>query len=766
MNKNDIIKKWSYVSNNIHNKIHDLLVEKLINFYSDFNNVSLINLNLLQETFNHYYWYMCNTTGELYFINIKIDDRDYQLTKDIKQILSEVNKYQFKQINFEIDSIFNDNTTYLTQQVVNENKYGITNLSVEDKSINNLNKSSRQIRYQRKEILSASKKRKLNDDDDEEVVDWDSMISATSIRNYMLNDPLLDFLKEYNINSLDAEPTRIKFSNKLPYNRCNNFNMFTNCIMKAGIEFEDELIKIIKNKHKVVKVADSYIHSRCNDKFIETINYMKKGVPIIYQGVLHDYNNKTYGLPDLLVRSDYINKLMGYNVIDDNESKIGSVKLNLKYHYKVVDIKHSTIPLRADGTHILNSDSIPAYKGQLCIYTNILNNILGVDVKKAYIWGKKYEYETKNVKYEITEFLNKLAIIDYDNIDSEYVKQTNDAIEWIHTLRNEGSNWKLLDIPCRRELFPNMKNEKDAPYRQLKNELNEKICEITSVWNCGIKRREIAHSHGVYGWNNIKCTSKIMGFSPSKTSSIIDKILITNRQKKSMVHPKKVLFERSEWHTSNKNILDFYLDFETLNSNFGSIIKDGIISYDNNQFVFMIGIGYSLDNKWIFKNFIMENKSTESELLMFNNFFIYVNKILKDNNKTTAKFYHWSQAEVISFNRFKNKNNIFKQNENNIILYDLFRVFKEEPITIKGALNFSLKTIAKALYKHKLIKSSWDTTSPCSNGLNAMIIANNIYDKTNITDIDEEPAMKDIAKYNEIDCKVMWEIHDLLKNKY
>ena len=38
---------------------------------------------------------------------------------------------------------------------------------------------------------------------------WNQMVSASSVRNYMLNDPLIDFLKEYNINSITDKPSNI-----------------------------------------------------------------------------------------------------------------------------------------------------------------------------------------------------------------------------------------------------------------------------------------------------------------------------------------------------------------------------------------------------------------------------------------------------------------------------------------------------------------------------------------------------------------------------
>jgi predicted RecB family nuclease len=788
MDKEKIITYWSYNKPEISYQVNDLIALKVADFYSKLNSIDLVSLNLLDESFNYYYWFICKNTGDLYFVNLNVDGRLYQLQKDILQALSELNRYVFKQLNFDVitsDTLPDDKSSLLHICEIRGKYYLIKNLSVDERTVLNLNKPSRTVRYQRRMVLTNNttsmdvdnntRKRFYNEitdvpdtynnlqskkkkSEEANLVDWGNMVAASSIRNYMLNDPLIDFLKEYNINSLTDVPSRIPNSKS-----CVNYNIdiFTKHIMAAGVEFENELIELIKKSHKVVKVAD-FIHSKKPEKFEETINLMRQGVPIIYQGVLHDYENKTFGIPDLIVRSDYINKLMGYDVISEEEAKSGSPKLKTPYHYKIIDIKHSNIPLRADGIHVLNSESIPAYKGQIHIYMVALNKVLGIDINKGYIWGKKYTWESCGVKYDETNFLNKLGIIDYDNMDLEYVTQTKSAVEWICTLRNEGSNWKLLPIPCRGELFPNMKNEKDGHYRKLKNELNNQICEITNVWYCGIKRRQSAHAHQVYGWNDPKCDSKIMGFNPGKIASTVDQILDINRQNTHLIRPSFITYDRKNWKNSSKDTVEFYLDFETLNSNFGSIIKDGIISYDSNQFIFMIGVGYSKNSQWVFKTFLMKSKTSDAEFVMFNEFMEYIKLVLKTEKKSHAKMYHWSFAEVGAYNSFKSRHASNKITDSHISFYDLNKVFINEPVTVHGALDFSLKTIAKALNKHELIKSVWDTSSPCSNGLNAMILANNLYEKTP-RDIDQEPIMKEIIYYNEIDCKVMWEIHNLIR---
>ena len=719
MDKNKIINYWSYIEYTENKNLYNNLIINFANKYSEDNNLKLINLNLLDKVFNSKYWFLCKDTGKLFFLNI-INNKYEQNNQDPISILSEINYYTFTELLFELD------TDYL-----------INNIYSTEKNITNLCKnSSRDTRYKRLTILKSNtpnNKRKFTD-----------MVSATSIRNYMLNDPLIDYLKEYNISSKKS---------KKP-------DLFSKYIMKSGIQFEDELIKLIMRDHTVIKVAD-FTQSKQENKLNETINLMKKGVPIIYQGVLHNYDNNTFGLPDLIVRSDYINKLMNYNVISDEESNIKSPQLGTRFHYKIIDIKHSTIPLRSDGIHILNSDNIPAYKGQLYIYTLALNKIQGIKINKAFIWGKKYSYESCKIKYNITDFLNKLAIVDFDNIDSEYIEQTRKGIDWIKTLRNEGSTWSLYPIPSRSELFPNMKNNKNGEWDQIKCELSENINEITQIWNCGFKKRQIAHSKHIYSWKNPKFNSKLLKMNKGKIGPTIDKILNINRQNRDIFRPKKIKYDRQNWISDNE-FLDFYLDFETFNTNLDSIIKEGEIIDDINQYIFMIGLGYEKNNKWVFKTFLMDNKSIDSETMMFNEFMEYINKVLYDENKKKCKLYHWSFAEVGSYISFKNRHSNLKIDDQHISFYDLNKVFINEPITINGALNYSLKTVAKALKKHKLIDSIWDTTSECSNGLNAMILANNLYDSLT-NNIINNSIMKEIIYYNEIDCKVLWEIHKLMK---
>jgi predicted RecB family nuclease len=200
-----------------------------------------------------------------------------------------------------------------------------------------------------------------------------------------------------------------------------------------------------------------------------------------------------------------------------------------------------------------------------------------------------------------------------------------------------------------------------------------------------------------------------------------------------------------------------------MNSNFGKIIINrNEVDYQDFNLIFMIGIGYENElNQWVYQSFIVRESTKNSEKEMLNNFWDFINGILKKYNKQEAVFIHWSMAEKISYEKSKLRHP--EMPDKNFV--DLYQVFLNEPIVVRGALNYSLKSIAKALYNHKIINTIWDVNSVCANGLNAMLIANNIYSK--LTDVtNKNPLMKDIEHYNEIDCKCLWEIIKYLRKNH
>ena len=569
-------------------------------------------------------------------------------------------------------------------------------------------------------------------------IEWDKMISASSIRNYLLKDTLSDWLKYYrvvDVHSINSKKNIFTKTIRKPENRN---NVFLNYIMGQGNEFEKKVYNELKDKYNCIKVAESY-NARNVDKFKYTVDCMKKGYDIIYQGVFHSYKYKLYGCPDLLVRSDKLKEIFNCDIVSDYKSD----NLNLDYHYVVIDIKHSTIKMAANGINIINSNQIPAYKGQVYIYNKILGEIQNYEPPCGYILGKKYEFKN----YNNNDYLNHLAVIDFQEYDKKYIEEVNNAIEWITRVREYGMGWKLLPLPSVPELYPNMKVNN---FNNIKEKLNNEIGEITGVWNCNIKNRENCHKRKIYTWKDENCNSDTLGFKPSKRAKIVDNIININRDNINKINLNKLY--AYDWDKFSENKKEFYLDFETIDKNMNNLTGN------SNQFIFMIGIGWEENNKWEFKSFYLKDLTNRNERNMLNTFFTFLKEKEKQFNQKSILL-HWTKAEPRFFKKSCTKYNM-NFNLENIEYFDLYDLFVDNYISIKGCFNYSLKSVARSMFNNNMIDTLWDKDSVCSNGLNAMYYALEYYKG------DNKDVMQSIINYNEIDCKVMYEILKYLRKSY
>ena len=732
----------------------------LIPFLSKQSNLSLTEIDKV--------WYL-DQNSKLYKLKIYEDGYSISNDSDFPEEISNLPKEN-------IYNVFNIYLEKVTRNTFVNNKDSVIKFSFNrneniyyylcDKII------EKEQQFNDIQINSKKRKRKYSEDysrfSDEISVDWSQMVSASRVRNYLLNDTLIDWLSEYNVTSINNDVSKClpnSLSKSSNFDQDYKIDEFTKHIMEQGILFEKEVIDLLGKNFQIVQASESF-QAREVRNFEYTKKLMKEGVPIIYQAVLHDYESKTYGCPDILVRSDYVNKIFNSEVIEESKTNCRSLLLGTDFYYIVIDIKHSTLHFNVDFKTLRNRDSIPAYKGQLYVYNEALSKIQGYNPKKALIIGKMWNW--KNMSGN--NFLEKPGIVDYNDFDSNYEEQTKDAIKWVLRVRNEGSRWKLTPLPSIPELYPNMNNEKDGHWKYIKKELAESINEITSLWMCGIKNRQIAHGNHISGFKDPECSAENLGFKEGKIADTLDKIISINRNEESdkLILPNKIktsTIDSFNWRTMNEDSLEFYLDYETMNSNLGRVfVEDNNIGYQENQFIFQIGVGYLKNDKWTYKSFIAPTHDLMGEVSMINNFWNYIKKVKKEENKEKEHFVHWYNAEPISYNKLKERVKKVGINLESMMFVDLYKLFRQEPITVKGSLNFSLKSIAKAMNKLKLIKTNWDSNNPCSNGLNAMLLAHKAYEQAKEPITEKNVIMNNIVHYNQVDCKVLWEIISYIRN--
>jgi hypothetical protein len=586
-------------------------------------------------------------------------------------------------------------------------------------------------------------------------------ISATKTKNYLLKDPVIDWLEKYYLKiGFGDKNINYRKINRDKQNISQEMDIMKNTLFKKGNEFEEKIYQELDKMTNCVSVINNY--TECSiEKMQDTIKYMQEGVPIIKQAVLYNESNRTFGIADLLIRSDYINKLFTDNIehITNYEETIGC-KFSDNYHYRIIDIKWAQLQLCSNGFKILNTDRYPAYKGQLAIYNLALGKIQDYIPNIAYILGKSYKYECKSKIYYGLNSFDRLGQIQYNDFDSKYIELTKKAIDWYRDMLVNGSMWNII-TNNKIELCPNMCNTADTPYSDIKQELARKRFELTSIWRVGVKNRELAYNNNVFNWMDSNCNSTVMGI-PKTTSTIVDNIITINKNPTVKYYPSKISSNMYEWR-DNKNYIDFFIDFETINDIF---YKDSVTINNNKNmnYIFMFGVGYfDINNKWIFKEFHMDKLNNQEELITMNQFKDYINekfeerKILSTNK---IRFFHWSAAETSFLESFNNKNNdILASFLSQIDFADLYKLFITEPICISGCTTFKLKDISKALYNLGLIKSTWKNID-VANGLTAMLDGCLYYKsiENNTKEEKMDQMFQNIIMYNEVDCKVMGEI--------
>ena len=144
-------------------------------------------------------------------------------------------------------------------------------------------------------------------------------------------------------------------------------------------------------------------------------------------------------------------------------------------------------------------------------------------------------------------------------------------------------------------------------------------------------------------------------------------------------------------------------------------------------------------------------------------------QFVSDRGQPKVYYWHaesnfWKTAECRQFDLAREDNN--QERENHISdkwkvtkWHDLCKLFLAEPIVVKDCFKFGLKAIAGAMRKHGMISACME--SKCSSGLSAMIGAWKTYSECE--NPESSDIMKDIIKYNEFDCKVLWEILTFLR---
>lgn len=532
--------------------------------------------------------------------------------------------------------------------------------------------------------------------------DWRDWVSASKTRNRLIDDPILDWLDLY------GTERGYPRDDELPdYDERFDFMRF---ILAKGRQFESAACDWLSDRHDLVRIGTDWTDTQDVDAARRTWEELQQGREIVAQGVLWNPQARTYGAPDLLVRSDVLRSLFP-EVITEDEAREPAPDLAASWHYRAIDIKYTTFHLLKNG-HA--STKHAAYMAQVFIYNEALGRLQGFTPPSAYLLGRAWQ----TTRERGDSALERLARVDrgFKFRGNGYLSErVSDALVWIRRLRAEGGEW--LRDPDNPEVVPDLSNRQDGPWHTAK--------------------RQIATELGI----------------DEARMPVTDPLLLPNR----------VTATEGLWR--EPATAEFFVDFETVNDlddDFAEFPRKGVP-----PILFMIGCGHLEDDadptSWVWRIFIADALDEESERRVIEEWLTHMAEICRarDCSLDGARLYHWAHHEPSflcgSYNACTIRHG--RPEWADLPWLDLLRdVFRAEPVVVGGTAGNGLKEIANAMHDAGLIATRWGDGPADGLGAQAGAWWCAAEARRSGCTLADPELMQSIADYNEIDCKVMAEI--------
>jgi hypothetical protein len=584
--------------------------------------------------------------------------------------------------------------------------------------------------------------------------DWLEWVAAGDVRNWCHDDLLVDWLSEY------GEQHGFRRDDQLPgYDRAFDLPRY---LMDQGRRFEQAVLVDLQQRWPVTRIATRPDEARSLAAAEATWDAMKNGAPVIASGVLRDPERRTFGVADLLVRSDVLGELCPDAFVGD-QLELPVAAMRHGRHYRIVDVKFSTLHLLKDGG--LGADSISAMT-QAWMYNEALGRVQGFTPPAAYVAGRAWRQggERGDRCWEKLARVPREAFV--RSRDEDLGAVVARALAWVRRLRTEGAEWRVLPLPSVPELWPNMKARSDFPWHSAKAEIAAKLGELTILPRVNPELRAAAHSVGVTRWDDARTSAVLLGVD-GEHARTLDAVITVNRDPGDVLRPKRVGADEAQWRIPPA--AEAFVDFEfvhDMDDDFSTFPQKG-----GQTLIFQIGSGTYRERRWSFHQFTVDDLGVEAEARMIDDWLAHLADLARDAGCASAsdvRLVHWSLAEESNFERAYESARSRHLDRSWPVLawYDLLgRVFRAQPIVVKGAFSFGLKSIARAMRAQGLIETAWGEGLADGAGAMAGAWTAAADSRARGRSLTESPVMHEIGRYNEVDCRVMAEILDYLRRE-
>ncbi len=535
------------------------------------------------------------------------------------------------------------------------------------------------------------------------------LISTTDIKNFMLDDPFLDYLQlrrddvkracdDNNGSSDDSETEEVQRP-PLPKRRRKAWTV----ISDIAEEFESRTVGDL-----ILRCPNDF-HLGHNN-IITTEKLIAKGVPIIFKAKMANEKKRIFSQVDLLVRHDYITKL--FPMV--RRKGIPRFHRRTKYGhvpYLVILFMFKKLALKVDGLHVCKFSNYAYTEGLLAMANETLATI-----QKSKCGSGGY-------------LLSREGVFGRVDPAPDIVKKATDALEWRRRIMGTES-FSLLPRPSCTNLYPNMKN--DTIVDKLKTKYAEMIGELTQISFVTPKHRNaMIEKYGVdsmYHPDATKVIPQEVGISGTVAQEHVLRFIAAQHLS---LDRKNITFRRVPSFGEDV-IIDAYIDFETF-YNFKT---------EQTQ-PYMFGIWKN--NKEYggdYKSAILGDLTDES----IKKFWSEVVDLLKPPMKTVASWGHVEKCLL--------RGSPVSDSLSNIKVIDLCAICSSAGMILPRMRSYRLKDIGKCLHTLGMTDLKW--SSSIESGMDAMshAVRHYLYGR--------KWNSESLMKYNETDCRMVFVIHELL----
>jgi len=602
--------------------------------------------------------------------------------------------------------------------------------------------------------------------------EWDEWVATGSIRHWCDADPLLDWLDRYGDDRGFVRDDRLQTYDA-------RFDLFR-LIGERGHRFEDLVRDRLATRHAVRRIGDLPSDTRSLDAARATWQALAAGDPIVSRGVLRDPQSMTYGIADLLIRSDVLLELFPSAFEGEEEALVAPALPGQRWHYRLVDIRYTTLDLLKDGS--LSPSGDLGLMTQLWLLNNALGRLQGITPPYAYVLGRGW----RQGQVRGTSSWDRLGRVPREvfvrSQDRDVSTVASDAAGWVRRVREEGAAWQLRPAPSLPELWPNMKNRYDSPWQRAKRELAEELGELTLIAHVGPRVRAQAHARGVTRIDDRDLSATFLGLTPAMGAAAVDAILGVDRSRdRGYVRPARIGADEGRWREPAP--VECYVDFETVND-----VLDDLTAFPERggvALIFQIGCGRCVmgprasgasaateQAEWTFRRFTARALTAEAEADMIEEWIGHLRELAAEAGLAAVdeiRIFHWSAAETSAIEHAY-RSALLRHRERQwpeLTWYDLLeKVIRAEPVVVRGAHGFGLKAVTNAMFRYGLISTQWE--DGIADGAGVMAGAWHASREAALRGVPlwEIPLMREVDRYNEIDCRAMAEVLGHLRREH